>query len=177
MVKVLLDGEEYSVIGRADIISEGEIIGLPFNTNYEAGQFELVGVDIYTDEEVGRFAIPAFKTTGPLLTSIEIEPRNITSTIGTGGFQKIKLNYFPEDAENKNTTYEIRGNNTEGLTYENETLTWSTDLEEGNYELIVKSEVNEYVYGTCVLTILPVQTPYNLTASDVQSTKATLNWN
>lgn len=135
------------------VIVEGEsplvITGLDPNTEVSKGEYQVVRLE--SDRESNRVDIPAFTTLPISVTGVTISPRTSTATAGESGSRQLTATIEPENATNKNVTFETE--NVEGLSVsQNGLLTWTENTPAGIYTTTVTTEDGEYT-ATHTLTL------------------------
>ena len=124
------------------VVVEGEsplsITGIAPNTSVPAGEYQAVRVE--DDRESERVDIPAFTTLPILVTGLSVSPQTSTAEAGTAGNRQITATVEPDNATNKNVTYNITPSAT-GLTVSDTgRIDWTAETPAGVYVTEVTTE-------------------------------------
>lgn len=128
------------------VVAEGEsplaITGLEPNINVAEGEYQAVRV--VGNKESARVNIPAFVTLPIPVTGLSVTPQTSTAEAGTAGFRQLTVTIEPEDATNKNVTFNIVPSATGLAVSETGRIEWTEETPAGVYVTEVKTEDGDH---------------------------------
>lgn len=124
------------------VVAEGEsplaITGIAPNTSVPAGEYQATRVE--DDRESERVDIPAFTTLPIAVTGVSVSPQTSTAEAGTAGSRQLTVTIEPENATNKNVTYNITPSATGLSVSDTGRIEWTEETPANVYVTEVKTE-------------------------------------